>query len=111
LGVPVRKVEAAAWFVSGILFGFSGLLLASLVSMEIASLTFTIPIAALAAALIGKVRSLAVTLVASFVIGLVQSCLSAFQSLNQYRLATPFVLAIAALLWFGWRSDVEGRRA
>ena len=29
LGVPVRRVEASAWFVSGLLFGFSGLLLAS----------------------------------------------------------------------------------
>ena len=55
LGVPVRRVEASAWFVSGVLFGFSGIMLASLVSMEIAALTFSIPIAALAAALIGKV--------------------------------------------------------
>src|SRR5262245_49437889 len=52
LGVPVRRVEAAAWFGSGIIFGFSGLLLATLVSMEIVALTFSIPIAALAAALI-----------------------------------------------------------
>ena len=59
LGIPVRKVEAFAWFGSGILFGISGLLLASLVSMEIAALTFTLPVAALAAALIGKVQSLA----------------------------------------------------
>jgi len=58
LGVPVRRVEATAWFVSGLLFGFSGLMLASLVSMEIAALTFSIPIAALAAALIGRLESL-----------------------------------------------------
>ena len=53
LGVPVRRVEATAWFGSGVIFGFSGLLLATLVSMEIVALTFSIPIAALAAALIG----------------------------------------------------------
>ena len=39
-------------------------MLASLVSMEIAALTFTIPIAALAAALIGRMESLWVTLIA-----------------------------------------------
>ena len=46
------------------MFGVSGLLLASLVSMEIAALTFTLPIAALAAALIGRIESLWVTVIA-----------------------------------------------
>ena len=111
LGIPVRSVEAFAWFGSGILFGVSGLLLASLVSMEIAALTFTLPVAALAAALIGKVQSLAVTVIAAFVIGLVQSCLGAMSSLAQYRTSTPFVAAIIVLVYFGWRGDTEGRVA
>jgi branched-chain amino acid transport system permease protein len=111
LGVPVRRVEASAWFVSGLLFGFSGLLLASLVSMEIASLTFSIPIAALAAALIGKVESIWVTFFAAFVIGLIQAELNAFRSLAEFRNMTPFVCAIIVLLWFGWRRQVEGREA
>jgi branched-chain amino acid transport system permease protein len=111
LGVPVRKVEAAAWFFSGALFGFSGLMLATLVSMEIAALTFSLPIAALAAALIGRVESLTTTLIAAFVIGLVQSELNAFQIFSAYRNTTPFVFAIIVLLWFGWRRQVEGRVA
>jgi branched-chain amino acid transport system permease protein len=111
LGVPVRKVEASAWFVSGLLFGFSGLLLASLVSMEIAALTFSIPIAALAAALIGRVESIWVTLIAAFVIGLIQAELNAFRSLAEFRNMTPFVCAIIVLIWFGWRRQVEGREA
>jgi branched-chain amino acid transport system permease protein len=111
LGVPVRRVEAAAWFTSGLLFGFAGLLLATLVSMEIAALTFSLPIAALAAALIGRVESLTATLVAAFVIGLVQSELNAFKSLAEYRNTTPFVCAIIVLLWFGWRRQVGGRVA
>jgi branched-chain amino acid transport system permease protein len=111
LGVPVRRVEAAAWFTSGLLFGFSGLILATLVSMEIAALTFSIPIAALAAALIGRMESLWTTLIAAFVIGLVQSELNAFHSLAPYRQTTPFVCAIIVLLWFGWRRQVEGRVA
>lgn len=111
LGIPVRKVEAFAWFGSGVLFGISGLLLASLVSMEIAALTFTLPVAALAAALIGKVQSLTVTVVAAFVVGLVQSCLGAMSSLAQYRTSTPFVAAILVLIYFGWRGETEGRVA
>lgn len=111
LGVPVRRVEASAWFVSGLLFGFSGLLLASLVSMEIAALTFSIPIAALAAALIGRLESLWITLAAAFVIGIIQAELNAFSSLAEYRNMTPFVCAILVLLWFGWRRQVEGRVA
>jgi branched-chain amino acid transport system permease protein len=111
LGVPVRRVEASAWFVSGLLFGFSGLLLADLVSMEIAALTFSLPIAALAAALIGRLESLWVTLIAAFVIGLIQAELNAFSSLAEYRNMTPFVCAILVLLWFGWRRQVEGRVA
>lgn len=111
LGIPVRKVEAFAWFGSGILFGVSGLLLASLVSMEIAALTFTLPVAALAAALIGRVQSLTITVVAAFVIGLIQSCLGAMNSVAQYRTSTPFVAAIVVLLYFGWRRDTEGRVA
>jgi branched-chain amino acid transport system permease protein len=111
LGVPVRRVEASAWFVSGLLFGFSGLMLASLVSMEIAALTFSIPIAALAAALIGRLQSLWITLAAAFVIGIIQAELNAFSSLAEYRNMTPFVCAILVLLWFGWRRQVEGRIA
>jgi branched-chain amino acid transport system permease protein len=111
LGVPVRRVEAAAWFGSGIVFGLSGLLLATLVSMEIVALTFSVPIAALAAALIGRMDSLIVTLVAAFVIGIVQSGLNAMQSLADFRNMVPFVFAIVVLLWFAWRGAVHGRIA
>ncbi len=111
LGIPVRKVEAWAWFGSGVLFGVGGLLLASLVSMEIAALSFTLPIAALAAALIGRVNSLPVTVMAAFVIGLIQSSLGAMQSVAQYRNTTPFIAAIIVLLYFGWRGQTEGRVA
>ena len=108
LGVPVRRVEAAAWFVSGLVFGFSGLLLAGLVSMVPTALTFTVPIAALAAALIGRMQSLWVTLAAAFVIGFVQSEMNAIGQVARYRNATPFVCAILVLLWFGWRRGAGG---
>jgi len=101
LGVPVRRVEAAAWLGSGLLAGATGLLLSTLVGLDIVGLTFLV-IAALSAALIGRLESLNVTLIAALVIGVVQSCLAAFPTLSPYRTMTPFVFAILALLWFGF---------
>jgi branched-chain amino acid transport system permease protein len=105
LGVPVRRVEAAAWLGSGIVCGIAGLLLSNLVSLDITTLTFLV-IPALAAALIGQLKSLWITLAAGFVIGLVQSCLTAFDTLAGYRNMSPFVLAIVALLWFARSRDM-----
>ena len=56
-------------------------------------------------------ESLWTTLIAAFVIGLVQSELNAFAQPAPYRQTTPFVCAIIVLLWFGWRRQVEGRVA
>ncbi|MGH9213554.1 MAG: branched-chain amino acid ABC transporter permease [Acidimicrobiales bacterium] len=104
LGVPVRRVEAAAWLGSGLVCGGAGLLLSNLVGLDIVGLTFLV-IPALAAALIGQLRSLWVTLVAGFLIGIVQSGLTAFSDVAEYRNLTPFVLAIVALLWFAVRRE------
>ena len=105
LGVPVRRVEAAAWLGSGLVCGASGLLLSNLVGLDIVGLTFLV-IPALAAALIGQLRSLWITLAAGFVIGIVQSSLTAYSNLADYRNMTPFVLAIIALLWFARKRQV-----
>jgi branched-chain amino acid transport system permease protein len=99
LGVPVRRVEAAAWFASGLLSGAAGLLLADLVTLASDALTFIV-IFTLSAALIARLRSLAVTFVASLVIGLVDNMISPITSITNFRDMTPFVLAIAALLFF-----------
>jgi branched-chain amino acid transport system permease protein len=114
LGVPVRRVEAAAWFTSGLVCGAAGVLLADLLgSLAYDALTFAVVIGGLAAALIGQLRSLWTTLVGGVVIGLVQTLLQPYflwpsidQSLSKYRAVTPFVLAILALLWFGRRRFV-----
>ena len=114
LGVPVRRVEASAWLVSGFVCGASGLLLSGLNhTLEAATLTFVV-ISSLAAALIGRLQSLWITLAAALVIGVVESCLQAFslwpnqtQPLAQYRAMTPFVLAIVALLILGRRREAD----
>lgn len=105
LGVPVRRVEAFAWFGSGLVCGVAGLMLAvQLQTLDPPTLTFTAVIAALAAAMIGRLASLWGTLAGGLLIGLVQSLLTPFyswptmsQPLSSYRTLTPFVVAAVLL--------------
>jgi branched-chain amino acid transport system permease protein len=110
LGVPVRRVEAAAWLGSGLVSGASGLLLSNLVGLDAATLTFLV-ISSLAATLIGRLRSITVTFVAGIVIGLVNALVTPIVSVSQYRDMTPFVLATIALLVLSGRrgSALAGR--
>ena len=107
LGVPVRRVEAAAWLGSGLLAGAAGLLLSDLVGLDPVNLTFLI-ISSLAAALIARLQSLVLTLVAGMAVGLATALLTPITgwpseanyqfSLSSYRGAAPFVIAIVTLL-------------
>ena len=97
LGVPVRRVEATAWFGCGVLSGVAGILLADLVALDATTLTFLV-ISSLAAALIARLSSIVVTFVAAIVIGVVDASITPIQSITNYRDMTPFVLAAAALL-------------
>ena len=97
LGVPVRRVEAAAWLGCGVLAGVAGILLADLVALDDTTLTFLV-ISSLAAALIARLRSITITFLAAILIGLVHDLLTPIPSLTNYRDATPFVLAAVALL-------------
>jgi branched-chain amino acid transport system permease protein len=110
LGVPVRRVEAAAWLTSGIIAGAAGLLLSNLVGLDANTLTFLI-ISSLAAALIARLRSLVVTLIAGLVIGLVNALVTPILSISQYRDMTPFVLAIVALLWLSRHREISISRS
>jgi branched-chain amino acid transport system permease protein len=97
LGVPVRKVEAAAWLGCGVLSGIAGLLLADLVALDATTLTFLV-ISSLAAVLIGGLRSITVTFVAAIAVGLIHDLLTPISSLTNYRDMTPFVIAAIGLL-------------
>jgi branched-chain amino acid transport system permease protein len=108
LGVPVRQVEAAAWFGCGILSGIAGLLLADQVQLDATTLTFLV-ISSLAAALIARLRSIAVTFIAALVVGVVHDMLTPITQLTNYRDMTPFVLAAIALLWVSRHQAVMTR--
>jgi branched-chain amino acid transport system permease protein len=98
LGVPVRRVEAAAWFGCGLLAGIAGILLADLAALDDTTLTFTVTISALAAALIARLHSIWITFAAAILIGLVHDLITPITQLTDYRDMTPFVLAAIALL-------------
>jgi branched-chain amino acid transport system permease protein len=97
LGVPVRRVEAAAWLGCGVLAGVAGLLLADMVALDATTLTFLV-VSSLAAVLIARLRSIPVTFAAAIVIGVVHDLITPITSLTNYRDITPFVLAAIALL-------------
>src|ERR1700761_7401672 len=97
LGVPVRRVTAAAWFGCGVLSGIAGVLLADLVALDATTLTFLV-ISSLAAALIARLSSIVVTFIAAIVVGVVDAALTPINAVTNYRDATPFVLAAIALL-------------
>ena len=109
LGVPVRRVEAAAWFGCGMLSGLAGILLADLVALDATTLTFLV-LSALAATLIGRLQSIPITFVAALVIGTVDALITPIQSLTNYRDMTPFVLAAAALLVINRRRVISVSR-
>jgi branched-chain amino acid transport system permease protein len=98
LGVPVRRVEASAWFGCGIVAGLSGILLADLVALDATTLTFLV-ISSLAAALIARLSSIWVTFIAAIIIGVVDAGITPITSLTNYRDMTPFVLAAIALVF------------
>jgi branched-chain amino acid transport system permease protein len=97
LGVPVRRVEAAAWFGCGVLSGLAGVLLADLVALDATTLTFLV-LSTLAATLIARLRSIPITFIAAIVVGTVDALITPIQSISNYRDMTPFVLAAIALL-------------
>lgn len=106
LGVPVRRVEASAWLGSGLVCGAAGLLLADLyTSLDYTALTFLV-ISSLAAALIGRLSSLWITVAGGLSVGVVQGVLTPYESVTRFRAATPFVLSILALLWLARRRVV-----
>ena len=109
LGVPVRRVEASAWFGCGIVAGLSGILLADLVALDATTLTFLV-ISSLAAALIARLSSIWVTFVAAIVIGVVDAGVTPITSLTNDRDMTPFVLAAIALLFLNRKRTLSLER-
>ena len=96
LGVARTRVGVSAWAMAGGLAGLSGLLIADLIRLDAGTLTFVV-VPAIAAAVIGRLESLPITLLGGLAIGTLESTLAPIDSLNDYRGAAPFVVALVVM--------------
>ncbi|OCJ07349.1 branched-chain amino acid ABC transporter permease [Rhizobium sp. AC27/96] len=100
LGVRILYTETAAWIMTGIFSGLAGLLLADLVRLQGTFLTLLV-IPAIAAAILGQLRSLWETAVAGILIGIAEAVLTPIAWISPYRAAAPFVIALVAVTILG----------
>jgi branched-chain amino acid transport system permease protein len=98
LGTPIRRVETIAWGLSGLLAGLTGMLFGDLVRLDPAVLTFiVIPI--IATTVVGRLTSIRTALFAGLAIGIIESFITLYKPLAPFRVASPFVVAILAMMW------------
>ncbi|PDS41230.1 branched-chain amino acid ABC transporter permease [Rhizobium anhuiense] len=100
LGVRILYTETAAWIITGVFSGFAGLLLADLVRLQGTFLTLLV-IPAIAAAILGQLRSLWETAVAGLLIGIAEAALTPVAWISPYRAAAPFIIALVAVTILG----------
>ena len=100
LGVRIIRTETAAWIITGVFAGLGGLLLADLVRLQGTFLTFLV-IPAIAAAILGQLRSLWITAFAGLGIGVAEALLTPIDWISPYRSAAPFVIALVAVMILG----------
>lgn len=98
IGIPILKVETIAWGIAGVIAGFTGLLFADLIRLDAAVITFMV-IPAAAAAICGRLESLALVLVGGLAIGVIESMLTFSPVFKGVRPIAPFVIAALVLLW------------
>ncbi len=100
LGVRIRHTETAAWVITGVFAGLAGLLLGDLVRLQGTFLTFLV-IPAIAAAILGQLRSLWITATGGLAIGIAEAVLTPIAAISPYRAAAPFVIALIAVAILG----------
>lgn len=99
LGIRVLQVDTVAWVLSGAFAGVCGLLLANIVRLQATLLTFLV-IPAFAAAILGRLRSLPLTVAAGIAIGVAEAVAITVPGLASYRTAVPFLIALVAIIFF-----------
>jgi branched-chain amino acid transport system permease protein len=97
IGVDVRRAETAAWVIGGLIAGVSGVLFGATKQLDAASLTFLV-IPAIAAAVVGQLRSLWWTLAGGMLIGVIESELTNFRSISPYKDLTQLAVGAGVIL-------------
>jgi branched-chain amino acid transport system permease protein len=97
IGIPITRVETLAWAISGLLFGFTGLMFGDLVRLEPAVITFLV-IPCVAAAIAGRLQSLPDVLMGGLAMGVIESLLTLSDTFKTIRPIAPFAIAALVLL-------------
>ncbi len=97
IGVDVRRAEVVAWLIGGVIAGVSGVLFGATKQLDAASLTFLV-IPAIAAAVVGQLRSLWWTFAGGMAIGLIESELTNFRDISPYKDLTQLVVGAGVIL-------------
>jgi branched-chain amino acid transport system permease protein len=99
VGVRIKRVDTWAWVIAGVLAGITGLFMGNMVRLNPTVLTFLV-IPALAAAVVGRMTSLPLTVLGGLAIGVIEAMIILIPELSRYGSATAFVVAILAILWY-----------
>lgn len=99
LGIRVLQVDTVAWVLSGAFAGVCGMLLGNMVRLQATLLTFLV-IPAFAAAILGRLHSLPVTVVGGILIGVAEALAVTVPGFSPYRTAVPFLIALVAISLF-----------
>jgi branched-chain amino acid transport system permease protein len=97
IGIPITRVETLAWALSGLIFGFTGLMFGDLVRLEPTVITFLV-IPCVAAAIAGRLQSLPDVLMGGLAMGVIESLLTLSDTFKDVRPIAPYVIAALVLL-------------
>lgn len=98
IGIRARRLSIGVWAFAGAVSAPAVLVIAPSRTSDFLSLGMLI-VPALAAALIGLLRSLELAFVGGLAIGLIEGLATNFPSISPYRQALPFLVIVAVLLW------------
>jgi branched-chain amino acid transport system permease protein len=97
IGVDVRRAETVAWLMGGVIAGLSGILFGATKQLDAASLTFLV-IPAIAAAVVGQLKSLWWTFGGAMLIGVIEAELTNFNRISPYKDITQLVVGAGVIL-------------
>ncbi|MEV0128461.1 branched-chain amino acid ABC transporter permease/ATP-binding protein [Dactylosporangium sp. NPDC050688] len=100
LGVSPVKIATTNWVIGSVFAGIAGVFLAPIVGVQIVTLTHLL-VPALAAALIGGLRSFPLTYVGALLIGVTQAEVTRYVHTPGWADAVPFVLIVVVMVWRG----------
>jgi ABC-type branched-subunit amino acid transport system ATPase component/branched-subunit amino acid ABC-type transport system permease component len=112
LGWSTRRIELVNWFVAGVLSALAAVLLAPIASLQVATLSLLV-VPALAAALVGRFSSFALTVLGAMALGVVQSELARYVTAPGVGDSVPFLVIIVVIVLGGRslpsRADLPSR--